>query len=66
MRSTPPNDFSNGYEAVAAEFMGRRERLGIGVATVRRWARSLPPGATVLDLGCGHGAPLSSMALSNI
>ena len=38
------------------EFLGRpgsgRSR-GIGVDAVRRWARSLPRGATVIDLGCG-------------
>lgn len=44
--------------------MARREQRSIGVATVLRWARSLPPGAAVLDLGCGHGVPLS-MALMN-
>ena len=55
------NDKSNGYEAVASEFMARRQSH-IGVATVRSWARSLPPGASVLDLGCGHGLPIS-MAL---
>lgn len=55
------NDKSNGYEAVASEFMARRQSH-IGIATVRSWARSLPPGASVLDLGCGHGVPIS-MAL---
>jgi cyclopropane fatty-acyl-phospholipid synthase-like methyltransferase len=42
--------------------MARREQRNIGVETVRRWARSLPQGSVVLDLGCGHGLPLS-MAL---
>jgi len=58
---TPANagdDPSNGYEAVASEFM-RRRRPHIGVATVRSWARSLAPGTSVLDLGCGHGVPVS-------
>jgi len=54
------HDVSNGYEAVAREFMAQRERSGIGVATIRAWARTLPPGATVLDLGCGHGLPVSA------
>jgi len=40
--------------------MRRRGESNIGVATVRRWARALPPGATILDLGCGHGAPLAA------
>jgi SAM-dependent methyltransferase len=58
------DDPSNGYEAVASEFVERREQSSIGVATVRTWARSLPSGASILDLGCGHGVPIS-MALIN-
>lgn len=57
-------DPSNGYEAAASEFMRRREQSSVGVGTVRTWARSLPPGASILDLGCGHGVPIS-MALMN-
>lgn len=59
---TPPTDRdpSNGYEVVASEFMGLRERSGIGVEAVRTWARSLPPGTSILDLGCGHGVPISA------
>lgn len=52
-----PGDPSAGYEAVAAEFIERRRRLG--ASTVRMWARSLPRGAAVLDLGCGSGVPIS-------
>ena len=52
-------DRANGYEREAAEFMARRTDSRIGVAEVRRWARGLPPGAVVLDLGCGHGVPMS-------
>lgn len=56
------DDPSNGYEAVASEFMRRRGESSIGVATVRRWSRALQSGATILDIGCGHGIPLA-MAL---
>jgi len=52
-------DRSNGYEANAAEFMAGRETSDVGVAPVRAWARSLRPGATILDLGCGHGLPIA-------
>ena len=31
----------------------------IGPATVRRWSSALPPGTEILDLGCGHGFPIS-------
>jgi 2-polyprenyl-3-methyl-5-hydroxy-6-metoxy-1,4-benzoquinol methylase len=51
------DDRSNGYEAVASEHIARRHP-SIGVSTVRAWARSLS-GTAVLDLGCGHGAPIS-------
>ena len=58
------DDRSNGYDAVAPEFMRRRGQSSVGIATIRAWARSLPPGAPILDLGCGHGLPIS-MALMN-
>ena len=57
--NSPMMDLSNGYEAAAHEFLERRERSNIGVATVRAWGRCLPTGAAVLDLGCGSGLPIS-------
>jgi 2-polyprenyl-3-methyl-5-hydroxy-6-metoxy-1,4-benzoquinol methylase len=66
LMATPSDrDSSNGYEAVALEFMRRREQSGIGVATVRAWARSLKPGASILDLGCGHGVPISAALMQD-
>ena len=62
-REPSVHDPSNGYEAAAAEFMARRSE--IGVATVRAWARSLAPGASILDLGCGHGAPVAAALLAD-
>jgi hypothetical protein len=58
-------DRSNGYEEFAAVFLAGRGRgdPGIGVAVVRRWARTLPRGATVLDLGCGPGVPISRVLI---
>ena len=52
-------DQSNGYETLAGDFMSIRDRSTIGVASVRDWAKSLPPGSSVVDLGCGHGIPIS-------
>jgi 2-polyprenyl-3-methyl-5-hydroxy-6-metoxy-1,4-benzoquinol methylase len=63
-KTTTLGDPSNGYEAVASEFAERREQSGIGVETVRTWARSLPSGASILDLGCGHGVPISGALLN--
>lgn len=57
-------DSSSGYEAVAGEFLSRRGRApgtGIGTREVRQWARNLPPGCSVLDLGCGPGYPLTAI-----
>jgi SAM-dependent methyltransferase len=54
----PSSDPSNGYEAAAADFMSARS--GVGVAAVRAWARRLPPGGAILDVGAGHGAPLAA------
>lgn len=57
-------DRSNGYERVALEFLagrGRAPSTAIGATTVRKWARTLPPGATVLDLGCGSGLPITKV-----
>ncbi|MCE6988624.1 bifunctional 2-polyprenyl-6-hydroxyphenol methylase/3-demethylubiquinol 3-O-methyltransferase UbiG [Dyadobacter sp. CY323] len=54
-------DKSNGYEANAATFIRCRSKGidGVGASSVRHWARSLPPNATVLDVGCGAGDPIS-------
>ena len=57
-------DPSNGYEAVSTEFIAVRKQSEVGVATVRAWGRSLPQGATILDLACGFGVP-NSQALIN-
>lgn len=54
-----PVDRANGYELAAQEFMLRRTDSPIGAANVRSWAESLPRDAAVLDLGCGHGVPIS-------
>ena len=51
-------DRSNGYEAIAEDFI-RARRGGIGPDVVRDWSKRLAPGATVLDIGCGSGVPIS-------
>ena len=58
-------DRSNGYEAVSKEFLagrGNRSRsTGIGVKEVRKWARTLLRGSSVIDLGCGAGFPITAV-----
>lgn len=56
-------DRSNGYEAVAERFMSARSPH-IGVATVREWSRTLARSASILELGCGHGVPVSELLIS--
>jgi 2-polyprenyl-3-methyl-5-hydroxy-6-metoxy-1,4-benzoquinol methylase len=51
-------DKSNGYEQVAGRFMSARNPR-IGVAIIREWSRTVPPRSAILDLGCGHGVPIS-------
>ena len=60
-------DGSNGYEDVAAEFLagrGRAPATAIGTRAVRNWARTLPRGAAVVDLGCGSGLPITKVLVS--
>lgn len=57
------DDTANGYEVFATDYMARRDQSRIGVATVRKWAQSLEPGTAILDLGCGHGVPISRALL---
>lgn len=52
-------DRSHGWEAVASRLIA--ERSPAGGATVRKWCRSLPSRAAVLDLGCGAGVPVAEV-----
>jgi SAM-dependent methyltransferase len=54
-------DKSNGYEEAASVFIAGRGRDSseTGAADVADWSQMLPGGATVLDLGCGTGVPIS-------
>ena len=57
-------DQSHGYEAISQEFLARRgngktRSIAIGVKEVRNWAKALPRGNSVIDLGCGPGFPIT-------
>jgi SAM-dependent methyltransferase len=60
----PQMDLSNGYESVSEEFLAcrgnsRTRSTAIGVKEVRKWAKTLPRGSSVIDLGCGPGFPIT-------
>ncbi|ABF43504.1 Methyltransferase type 12 [Candidatus Koribacter versatilis Ellin345] len=59
-------DKSNGYEQIAARYIAGRgtDPDETGAVEVAEWGRTLPSGATVLDLACGTGVPIS-LALMN-
>ena len=60
-------DLSNGYEGVAAEFLARRgsgRSTGVGVNAAGKWARTLSRGASVVDLGCGPGFPITEVLVT--
>src|ERR1700719_5419936 len=53
-----PQDKSNGYEEFAEAFMSARNPR-MGPAIIREWSLTLPRACPILDLGCGHGVPIS-------
>ena len=57
-------DGSNGYEAIALDFIAGRPPGGVGRSTVAEWANELPDGAAVLDLGCGCGGPITALLVA--
>lgn len=64
-QSREPSDDSariaEAWESVAAAFMAARSETGR--TTVAAWAKGLPSGASVLELACGHGWPISQMLI---
>ena len=61
------SDKSRGYEAIASHYIAGRgsnyRGVGIGAAEVAKWSLTLPPGASVLDLGCGTGLPITQVLI---
>ena len=54
------DDASNGYEAVAEQYIAGRGSDGtIGIRQVRDWVGTVRAGGAVLDLGCGPGYPVT-------
>jgi SAM-dependent methyltransferase len=42
---------------------GSGRSFGVGVNAVRKWARTLPHRAAVIDLGCGPGFPITEVLI---
>jgi SAM-dependent methyltransferase len=64
MLKRAPHNQSNGYEGIAERFMSARNP-DIGAATVREWSGTLSRGSSILDLGCGHGLPISQTLIDD-
>ena len=67
--NTPPAhpgafDKSNGWDALAPQLISGRSNSRVGAETITAWLQTLPPGAAVLDLGCGAGIPVSGLLLN--
>jgi SAM-dependent methyltransferase len=52
-------DSAIAYETHAQEFLQGRDASTIGSVVVERWARALPIGSEVIELGCGAGYPIT-------
>ncbi|WP_342115936.1 class I SAM-dependent methyltransferase [Pseudoduganella sp. OTU4001] len=52
------DDPSGGWEAIANDFIAARSDIGRNV--VRHWAKTLPRGGEVVDIGCGAGVPVAA------
>lgn len=64
-QSTDTEDRSHGYDGVCSEFVALREARRVGASTIADWAKQFPPGASVIDLGCGHGVPISEVLIDS-
>jgi SAM-dependent methyltransferase len=54
-------DRSRGWDAVALALIAGRQESRIGAEVIRAWSRTLPRNASVLDLGCGSGVPVTEV-----
>ena len=55
-------DMSNGYDAIAKNYIELRSANGVGI--IKDWAASFPHKATILDVGCGNGLPVSQVIIA--
>ena len=58
---TALQDISSGWDAVAQDFM--KYRSDSGSTIVKEWCSRLAENPSILDIGCGHGLPLTPILL---
>lgn len=54
-------DSANAYEAHAHEFLRGRDKSLIGIQVIEQWSRTFRNGATVIELACGGGYPITQV-----
>ena len=54
-------DAATAYEANARAFIRGRDRSPIGARVVEQWAQTLSEGATVIEMACGGGYPITAV-----
>jgi SAM-dependent methyltransferase len=59
MTSSPADDIPDLYQRHAQAWDAARVDRGLEGAWLEKFAAALPPGATVLDIGCGAGEPIA-------
>lgn len=60
MREEHRRTVQAGYDRVAEQYLATKDRKDpLTIAALEDLARGLPPGAAVLDLGCGAGVPVT-------
>jgi SAM-dependent methyltransferase len=52
-------DSAEAYEINALDFLRSRDKSEIGVSAVEGWSQTLRRGASILELGCGSGYPIT-------
>lgn len=53
-------DSTSVYEKHAESYLLKRDTSTVGVKVTDRWARSLRPGADVIEIACGGGFPVTT------
>ena len=61
-KADSPKDMSNGYDALAKDYIKLRSATGVGI--IKDWAAPFPGTATILDVGCGNGLPVSKVIIA--